>query len=160
MPDVFAYQEGLVVNSAEPLPVEVLALQGGPVTLTMVRPAVAVLAPYARRRRLGLAASLASAPRRALGRRIRHAKRVMTREDVGQRRPPPGLQRPDSAISRARLLATASHHRLVAALSNPAVNGVQVLLVVPPGPTRARRLGLRGRAVDALELLQLALPAV
>jgi hypothetical protein len=37
MADAFAYQEGLVVNSAEPLRVEVLALHGGPVTLTMVR---------------------------------------------------------------------------------------------------------------------------
>jgi hypothetical protein len=37
MPDPFAYQEGLVVNSAEPLRVEVLARHGGPVTLTMVR---------------------------------------------------------------------------------------------------------------------------
>ena len=37
MPDAFAYQEGLVANSAGPLRVEVLARHGGPVTLTMVR---------------------------------------------------------------------------------------------------------------------------
>jgi hypothetical protein len=41
MPDAIAYHEGIVVNSAEPVRVEVLALHGGPVTLTMataVRP--------------------------------------------------------------------------------------------------------------------------
>jgi hypothetical protein len=37
MPDPFAYQEGLVANSAGALRVEVLARPGGPVTLTMVR---------------------------------------------------------------------------------------------------------------------------
>jgi hypothetical protein len=37
MPDAFAYQEGLVVNSAGPLRLEVVARHGGPVTLTMVR---------------------------------------------------------------------------------------------------------------------------
>jgi hypothetical protein len=37
MPDAIAYHEGLVVESAGPLRVEVLALHGGPVTVTMVR---------------------------------------------------------------------------------------------------------------------------
>jgi hypothetical protein len=37
MPDAIAYHEGLVVESAGPLRVEVLALHGGPVTLAMVR---------------------------------------------------------------------------------------------------------------------------
>jgi hypothetical protein len=37
MPDAFAYQEGLVANSAGPLRVEVLARHGEPVKLTMVR---------------------------------------------------------------------------------------------------------------------------
>jgi hypothetical protein len=37
MADAFAYQDGLVANSAGPLRVEVLARYGGPVTLTMVR---------------------------------------------------------------------------------------------------------------------------
>jgi hypothetical protein len=37
MPDAFAYQEGLVVNSAGPLRLEVVARHGVPVTLTMVR---------------------------------------------------------------------------------------------------------------------------
>ena len=36
MPDAFAYQEGLVPNSAGPLRVEELARHGGPATLTMV----------------------------------------------------------------------------------------------------------------------------
>jgi hypothetical protein len=68
MPDAVAYQEGLVVNSAEPLRVEVLALHGGPVTLTMVRAVGSIDLTPDEARRLGmLLARAAFAARRVRG---------------------------------------------------------------------------------------------
>jgi hypothetical protein len=54
MPDPLAYQEGIVVNSAEPLRVEVLARHGGPVTLSMVRAVGSIDLTPDEARRLGM----------------------------------------------------------------------------------------------------------
>jgi hypothetical protein len=68
MPDAFAYHEGIVVNTAEPLRIEVLALHGGPVTLTMVRAVASIDLTPDEARRLGmLLARAAVAARRVRG---------------------------------------------------------------------------------------------
>jgi hypothetical protein len=68
MPNAFAYQEGLVVNSVEPLRVEVLARHGGPVTLTMVRAVGSIDLTPDEARRLGmLLVQAAFAARRVRG---------------------------------------------------------------------------------------------
>jgi hypothetical protein len=71
MPDAFAYQEGLVIDSAGPLRVEVLARYGGPVTLTMVRAVGSFDLTHDEGRRLGMLLSRAA----VAARRVREEPR-------------------------------------------------------------------------------------
>jgi hypothetical protein len=70
MPDAIAYHDGFDLNTAEPLRVEVLAIHGGPVTLTAsIAAAVETihLTPDQARRLARLLANAAIAARKAQG---------------------------------------------------------------------------------------------